>query len=296
MKQQQQHECMDLGATIVSEQDYASLAHLIIPECDPWNISSNNNNNDHLQPPSFVLDSPEFLELGNNFSDNLLKLPEMSLQTNITYEEQLLLDLPGQEQHPKDVRVRGLEQDQHLHSEEEMMVHRCSKKERVDQLKRSRSSEIHNITERRRRDKITGKIKVLQQLMPHCNKKDRASILEDAVNYMKVLKLQIETLIKAREGECLAGYMQCGGTPNMVPQSIPIRSSLAYGSGLCTTCSSPCTPWVHIPTGVHPLITPTVYPSYPFSLICPSPSQSQSSNLNPRPTTAQPIEPCLERA
>ena len=107
-----------------------------------------------------------------------------------------------------------------------------------------------------------------------------------------------QTLTKVREGDCLAGYMQCAGTPNMVPQTDPIRSNFAYGSGLCTTCSSTCNPWVHIPTGVHPLITPMVYPSYPFPLICSSPSQSQSQSLNlsPRPTSAQPTVPCLERA
>lgn len=119
MKEQQQHECMDLGATIVSEQDYASVdAHLIIPECDPWNISNTNNDNHDLQPSSFVLESAELHELGNNFSDSLLKLPEISLQKNITYEEQLLLDIPGQEQL---VRVQGLKQDQDPHSEVKLL-------------------------------------------------------------------------------------------------------------------------------------------------------------------------------
>ncbi|MFS7902376.1 putative transcription factor bHLH family [Helianthus anomalus] len=36
--------------------------------------------------------------------------------------------------------------------------------------KRPRSAEIHNLSERRRRDRINEKMKALQELIPRCNK------------------------------------------------------------------------------------------------------------------------------
>ncbi|XP_052119361.1 transcription factor PIF3-like [Arachis duranensis] len=37
-------------------------------------------------------------------------------------------------------------------------------------VKRSRSAEVHNLSERRRRDRINEKMRALQDLIPNCNK------------------------------------------------------------------------------------------------------------------------------
>ncbi|CDY35222.1 BnaA01g08090D [Brassica napus] len=58
--------------------------------------------------------------------------------------------------------------------------------------KRSRAAEMHNISERRRREKINEKMKALQELIPRCNKTDKASMLEDAIEYVKSLQMQIQ--------------------------------------------------------------------------------------------------------
>nr|CAA8287606.1 Unknown [Brassica napus]CAA8392218.1 Unknown [Brassica napus]CAA8403875.1 Unknown [Brassica napus] len=58
--------------------------------------------------------------------------------------------------------------------------------------KRSRAAETHNISERRRREKINEKMKALQELIPRCNKTDKASMLEDAIEYVKSLQMQIQ--------------------------------------------------------------------------------------------------------
>ncbi|CAG7886832.1 unnamed protein product, partial [Brassica rapa] len=58
--------------------------------------------------------------------------------------------------------------------------------------KRSRAAEMHNISERRRREKINEKMKALQELIPRCNKTDKASMLEDAIQYVKSLQMQIQ--------------------------------------------------------------------------------------------------------
>ncbi|RID77974.1 hypothetical protein BRARA_A00840 [Brassica rapa] len=61
--------------------------------------------------------------------------------------------------------------------------------------KRSRAAEMHNISERRRREKINEKMKALQELIPRCNKTDKASMLEDAIQYVKSLQMQIQVIL-----------------------------------------------------------------------------------------------------
>ncbi|XP_009129259.2 putative transcription factor bHLH056 [Brassica rapa] len=74
--------------------------------------------------------------------------------------------------------------------------------------KRSRAAEMHNISERRRREKINEKLKALQELIPRCNKTDKASMLEDAIEYVKSLQLQIQMM-------STGGMMPMMYAPNM---------------------------------------------------------------------------------
>ncbi|KAM7481871.1 hypothetical protein LguiB_006454 [Lonicera macranthoides] len=58
--------------------------------------------------------------------------------------------------------------------------------------KRSRAAEVHNLSERRRRDRINEKMRALQELIPNCNKVDKASMLDEAIEYLKTLQLQVQ--------------------------------------------------------------------------------------------------------
>ncbi|KAG8067107.1 hypothetical protein GUJ93_ZPchr0005g15459 [Zizania palustris] len=60
--------------------------------------------------------------------------------------------------------------------------------------KRSRTAEVHNMSERRRRDRINEKMRALQELIPNCNKIDKASMLEEAIEYLKTLQLQVQMM------------------------------------------------------------------------------------------------------
>ncbi|XP_076952974.1 transcription factor PIF3-like [Bidens hawaiensis] len=62
--------------------------------------------------------------------------------------------------------------------------------------KRSRAAEVHNLSERRRRDRINEKMRALQELIPNCNKVDKASMLDEAIEYLKTLQVQA---LKVRE-------------------------------------------------------------------------------------------------
>ncbi|KAF8093974.1 hypothetical protein N665_0373s0030 [Sinapis alba] len=66
--------------------------------------------------------------------------------------------------------------------------------QRSGSTRRSRAAEVHNLSERRRRDRINERMKALQELIPHCTKTDKASILEEAIDYLKSLQLQVQVM------------------------------------------------------------------------------------------------------
>lgn len=60
--------------------------------------------------------------------------------------------------------------------------------------KRRRATEIHNLSERKRRDRINKKMRALQDLIPNSNKVDKASMLGEAIDYLKSLQLQVQMM------------------------------------------------------------------------------------------------------
>ncbi|KAI6675653.1 hypothetical protein NL676_003559 [Syzygium grande] len=60
--------------------------------------------------------------------------------------------------------------------------------------RRSRASAIHNLSERRRRDGINEKMKALQKLVPNANKTDKASMLDEVIDYLQQLQAQIQMM------------------------------------------------------------------------------------------------------
>ncbi|XP_007047306.2 PREDICTED: transcription factor SPATULA isoform X2 [Theobroma cacao] len=85
--------------------------------------------------------------------------------------------------------------------------------------KRSRAAEVHNLSEKRRRSRINEKMKALQNLIPNSNKTDKASMLDEAIEYLKQLQLQVQ-MLTMRNGlslhpMCLPGVLQ----PIQLPQT-----------------------------------------------------------------------------
>lgn len=60
--------------------------------------------------------------------------------------------------------------------------------------RRSRAAEVHNMSERRRRDRINERMKALQELIPNSNKTDKASMLDEAIEYLKSLQSQVQMM------------------------------------------------------------------------------------------------------
>ncbi|KAI3768342.1 hypothetical protein L2E82_18935 [Cichorium intybus] len=78
--------------------------------------------------------------------------------------------------------------------------------------KRTRAAEVHNLSEKRRRSKINEKMKALQKLIPNSNKTDKASMLDEAIEYLKQLQLQVQ-MLTMRNGINL--YSMCAPPQNL---------------------------------------------------------------------------------
>ncbi|KAI3460191.1 hypothetical protein Pfo_016854 [Paulownia fortunei] len=85
--------------------------------------------------------------------------------------------------------------------------------------KRSRAAEVHNLSEKKRRSRINEKLKALQSLIPNSNKTDKASMLDEAIEYLKQLQLQVQ-MLTMRNGLSLHPGYSLGSLQSMlVPPS-----------------------------------------------------------------------------
>lgn len=112
--------------------------------------------------------------------------------------------------------------------------------------KRSRAAEVHNLSEKRRRNRINEKMKALQNLIPNSNKTDKASMLDEAIEYLKKLQLQVQ-MLSARSGIDLSSMRWLAQMPHLqIQQQMPkacmaidqhagVPISMPVGSGLINT-------------------------------------------------------------
>nr|GMD23729.1 transcription factor PIF1-like [Ipomoea batatas] len=163
------------------------------------------------------------------------------------------------------------------------------KQSRGSATKRSRAAEVHNLSERRRRDRINEKMRALQELIPRCNKSDKASMLDDAIEYLKSLQLQVQMM-----------SMGCGMVPMMYPgiQQYMPAMGMNMRMGMCMDMGMnramvpypPILPGSSLPNATAAAqINPrfAMPPSFPMPPVpMPDPSRVQTSNqpdpmLNP---------------
>ncbi|XP_073123385.1 transcription factor PIF3-like isoform X2 [Henckelia pumila] len=97
--------------------------------------------------------------------------------------------------------------------------------------KRSRAAEVHNLSERRRRDRINEKMRALQELIPNCNKADKASMLDEAIEYLKTLQLQVQ-IMSMGAGLCMPPVMFPPSIQHMHPPHVPHFSRMGMNMGM----------------------------------------------------------------
>uniref|UniRef100_A0ACD5XWM4 Uncharacterized protein n=1 Tax=Avena sativa TaxID=4498 RepID=A0ACD5XWM4_AVESA len=70
--------------------------------------------------------------------------------------------------------------------------------------RRGQATDPHSIAERLRRERIAERMKALQELVPNANKADKASMLDEIIDYVKFLQLQVKVLSMSRLGGAAA--------------------------------------------------------------------------------------------
>ncbi|PWZ05239.1 Transcription factor bHLH69 [Zea mays] len=71
--------------------------------------------------------------------------------------------------------------------------------------KRGQATDPHSIAERLRRERIAERMKSLQELVPNANKTDKASMLDEIIDYVRFLQLQVKVLSMSRLGGAAGG-------------------------------------------------------------------------------------------
>ncbi|KAK4748773.1 hypothetical protein SAY87_015359 [Trapa incisa] len=168
-----------------------------------------------------------------------------------------------------EVRFRDLAHSPKLLPEdvEEKLV--CGKKQDTaggdTSTRKSQAAEVHNLSERRRRDRINEKIRALQELIPNSSKVDKASVLEGAVEYAKTLKHQLQQFVSKQ-------MLRMGSCSYMVPMMLP--AGMQYMEHMpCFPSMAPLMP------SMNPMASPMcslhaqgLLPPFPRSSLVPSPN------------------------
>ncbi|KAK4373319.1 hypothetical protein RND71_008703 [Anisodus tanguticus] len=106
----------------------------------------------------------------------------------------------------------------------------------LQQCSKASSVEMHKMSERRRRDRIAKKVKVLEELIPNCNKSGRVSVLDQAIQHIQALQHQIQVMsmdgIPAwhSASPLLAGRNQIMQSTLQFNPYVPIIPRIAIGS------------------------------------------------------------------
>ncbi|XP_050220608.1 transcription factor PIF7 isoform X2 [Mercurialis annua] len=95
------------------------------------------------------------------------------------------------------MKAKTRDEDSTSHGGSENQADRETKSETVrshQSGRRTRAAAIHNQSERRRRDRINEKMKALQKLVPNASKTDKASMLDEVIEYLKQLQAQVQVM------------------------------------------------------------------------------------------------------
>ncbi|KAJ7962096.1 Transcription factor like [Quillaja saponaria] len=95
--------------------------------------------------------------------------------------------------------------------------------------KRSRAAAIHNQSERKRRDKINQRMKTLQKLVPNSSKTDKASMLDEVIEYLKQLQAQVQMMGRMNMSSMMMPMTYATTTPNVYDGSN--GHGFGYGNG-----------------------------------------------------------------
>ncbi|KAL1189257.1 Transcription factor PIL1 [Cardamine amara subsp. amara] len=166
--------------------------------------------------------------------------------------------------------------------------------------KRKRSTEDHKLSERKRRNDINKRMRALKDLLPNCDKEDKASLLDEAIKYMRTLQLQIQMMSMGN------GLIQ---PPMMLPMShyspmglgmqfLPMNVQRSGFAGINNASSPPMLSFLNHPTGLiqnSPIFSPLENCSQQFVVpSCVPQTQATSFTQFPNSVSTSDLEDAMQ--
>ncbi|XP_024028159.1 transcription factor PIF7 [Morus notabilis] len=130
-----------------------------------------------------------------------------------------------------------------------------TKSGRSNSTRRSRAAATHNQSERKRRDRINQKMKALQKLVPNACKTDKASMLDEVIEYLKQLQAQVQMMNNVRNmaPPSQPQMMISLGMQQQLQMSLLARMEMAMGMGMLDMSSmARAAPQSLLPPLIHP--------------------------------------------
>ncbi|XP_043695709.1 transcription factor APG-like isoform X2 [Telopea speciosissima] len=149
--------------------DFAVIPELHFPEPSSWVQTS-------FPPFDSSVDDV------NSCSDIFDALSDVELNLNLPLEQNratlaptpdsscLALDRGNSSSESKGKSIVSEDRVPQIFGEEFLSILDVLKRKQASSCKRNRTAEVHNLSERKRRDRINEKIRTLQELIPNCNK------------------------------------------------------------------------------------------------------------------------------
>ncbi|KAL1539395.1 transcription factor BHLH094-like protein [Salvia divinorum] len=116
--------------------------------------------------------------------------------------------------------------------------------------RRGQATDSHSLAERARREKISERMKILQDIVPGCNKViGKALVLDEIINYIQSLQRQVEFLSMKLETVNSRGGINEYPSKNFSQQTFEVPG-LAFGSQSTREYSRGSSPeWLHMQIG-----------------------------------------------
>ncbi|CAF1798640.1 hypothetical protein HID58_057961 [Brassica napus] len=178
---------------------------------------------------------------------------------------------------------------------------------RKTMAKRKRSTEVHRLSERKRRHEISKKMHALQDLLPNCYKDDKVSLLDEAIKCMRTLQLQVQMMsmgngliqpsVMLPMGNYspmgLGMHMGAAATTPSLPQFMPMDVQGTGFLGINNASSQMLSAFLNHPTGLIPnspifsplescsqqLVTPSCFPETQTTSFSQFPMSGSTTNF-----------------
>ncbi|XP_019053425.1 PREDICTED: transcription factor UNE10-like [Nelumbo nucifera] len=154
---------------------------------------------------------------------------------------------------------------------------------------KKRDATVHNQSERRRRDRINQKMKALQKLVPNSSKTDKASVLDEVIEYMKQLQAQIQIMSVANIN--MPQMMMPMGMHHHHHLQMSLLARMGMGMGLGMRMGSALQDMNNIvhTNAAQPVIPPLLHPA---SIAAAASSKFVPPLLPTHMTTPTTMDPC----